>query len=156
MVQRTKSKAAPMTTATRADVRYLGRLLGDVIRTQDGAAVFEAIEGIRQASVAAHRIPDAAAVAALSERLSQLDLGDTLRGADTSARVGPRRAVANGDITPEQMKRVLHWLASEDLLMFASDYPHLHTDDLPALLALMSPTMRANVMAETARRWYRL
>lgn len=68
-----------MTTATRADVRYLGRLLGDVIRSQDGAAVFEAIEGIRQASVAAHRTPDAAAVAALSERLSQLDLGDTLR-----------------------------------------------------------------------------
>ena len=68
-----------MTTATRADVRYLGRLLGDVIREQDGAAVFDAIEGIRQASVAAHRTPDAAAIAALGERLSRLDLGDTLR-----------------------------------------------------------------------------
>jgi 1,4-dihydroxy-2-naphthoate octaprenyltransferase len=33
------------------------------------------------------------------------DLGDTLRGADTSARIGPRRAVANGDIAPAQMKR---------------------------------------------------
>jgi predicted TIM-barrel fold metal-dependent hydrolase len=68
-----------------------------------------------------------------------------------------RFSIAPADMgPPEQMKRVLHWLASEDLLMFASDYPHLHTDDLPALLALMSPTMRANVMAETARRWYRL
>lgn len=65
--------------ANRADVRYLGRLLGDVIRSQDGAAVFDAIEGVRQASVAAHRSPDAAAIAALSDRLSQLDLGDTLR-----------------------------------------------------------------------------
>ena len=63
----------------RADVRYLGRLLGDVIRSQDGAAVFDAIEGVRQASVAAHRNPDAAATAALSARLGKLDLGDTLR-----------------------------------------------------------------------------
>ena len=38
------------------------------------------------------------------------DLGDTLRGADTSARIGPRRAVANGDITPAQMKRGI-WVA---------------------------------------------
>jgi 1,4-dihydroxy-2-naphthoate octaprenyltransferase len=38
------------------------------------------------------------------------DLGDTLRGADTSARIGPRRAVANGDITSAQMK-VGIWVA---------------------------------------------
>jgi 1,4-dihydroxy-2-naphthoate octaprenyltransferase len=38
------------------------------------------------------------------------DLGDTLRGADTSARIGPRRAVANGDITPAQMRRGI-WIA---------------------------------------------
>ncbi len=38
------------------------------------------------------------------------DLGDTLRGADTAARVGPRRAVANGDITPAQMNRGI-WVA---------------------------------------------
>jgi phosphoenolpyruvate carboxylase len=63
----------------RADVRYLGRLLGDVIRAQDGLAVFDAIEGVRRASVAAHRAPDASTAAALSERLRQLDLGDTLR-----------------------------------------------------------------------------
>ncbi|WP_310496740.1 phosphoenolpyruvate carboxylase [Sandarakinorhabdus sp.] len=63
----------------RADVRYLGRLLGDVIRAQDGAAVFDAIEGVRRASVAAHRAPDAATAAALSEQLGRLDLGDTLR-----------------------------------------------------------------------------
>ena len=66
-------------TPTRADVRYLGRLLGDVIRAQEGAAVFDAIEGVRQASVAAHRARDAASAAALTDRLGQLDLGDTLR-----------------------------------------------------------------------------
>ena len=38
------------------------------------------------------------------------DLGDTLRGADTAARIGPRRAVASGDISPAQMKRGI-WVA---------------------------------------------
>jgi 1,4-dihydroxy-2-naphthoate octaprenyltransferase len=33
------------------------------------------------------------------------DLGDSLRGADTAARVGPRRAVSTGDITPAAMRR---------------------------------------------------
>ena len=65
--------------AGREDVRYLGRLLGDVIRAQEGAGVFDAIEGVRQASVAAHRSPDAAAAATLADRLGQLDLGETLR-----------------------------------------------------------------------------
>jgi len=65
--------------ADRADLRYLGRLLGDVIRGQDGAAVFDAIEGIRSASVVAHRDGDAAAAADLGDRLDRLDLADTLR-----------------------------------------------------------------------------
>ncbi len=68
-----------MPAASRADLRYLGRLLGDVIRRQEGAWVFDAIEGVRQASVAAHRAGDAASAAALSERLGRLDLAETLR-----------------------------------------------------------------------------
>ena len=38
------------------------------------------------------------------------DLGDSLRGADTAARVGPRRAVSAGDITPAAMRRGI-WVA---------------------------------------------
>jgi phosphoenolpyruvate carboxylase len=38
----------------RASIRFLGRVLGDVIRAEDGEAVFE-IEDIRRASVAFHR-----------------------------------------------------------------------------------------------------
>ncbi len=37
------------------DIRYLGRVLGDVIRAHDGAAVYERIEAIRSASVERHR-----------------------------------------------------------------------------------------------------
>ena len=39
----------------REDVRFLGRLLGDVIRTQEGEAVFSRIEQIRQAAIAVRR-----------------------------------------------------------------------------------------------------
>ncbi len=63
----------------RDDLRYLGRLLGDVIRDAEGEAVFAQIEGIRQAAVAAHRAPGATADAALSERLTGLGSDDTLR-----------------------------------------------------------------------------
>jgi 1,4-dihydroxy-2-naphthoate octaprenyltransferase len=38
------------------------------------------------------------------------DLGDSIRGADTSARVGPRRAVSAGDISPTAMCRGI-WVA---------------------------------------------
>jgi len=38
------------------------------------------------------------------------DLGDSLRGADTSARIGPRRAVSSGDISPGAMRRGI-WIA---------------------------------------------
>jgi phosphoenolpyruvate carboxylase len=64
---------------TREAVRYLGRLLGDVIRTQEGVAVFEAIEGLRQASVDVHRFRSDTAATALSARLSALSLEETLR-----------------------------------------------------------------------------
>ncbi|MBV8972410.1 MAG: phosphoenolpyruvate carboxylase, partial [Sphingomonadaceae bacterium] len=68
-----------MSEAERDDLRHLGRLLGDVIRATEGAAVFDRIEGIRQAAVAAHRTPGASADAALSAQLSGLGLDDTLR-----------------------------------------------------------------------------
>jgi len=38
------------------------------------------------------------------------DLGDSLRGADTAARVGPRRVVSAGDISPAAMRRGI-WIA---------------------------------------------
>jgi uncharacterized protein len=57
---------------------------------------------------------------------------------------------------PEEMAKIIDWLGSEDILMFATDYPHRHDDDLAALLAVMPETMRPKVMAESAREWYRL
>src|SRR3982751_176039 len=63
----------------RAAVRFLGRVLGDVIRAQDGEAVFNQIEEIRQASVGFHRAGTAEAARLMAERLSGLTLSDTVR-----------------------------------------------------------------------------
>ena len=62
----------------REDVRYLGRLLGDAIRQQDGQALFDQIEAIRRASVEAHRAPGPERDAALAEQLNALSLDDML------------------------------------------------------------------------------
>jgi phosphoenolpyruvate carboxylase len=45
----------PFTITQNADVRFLGKLLGDVIRTYGGQALFQRIEAIRAASVDRYR-----------------------------------------------------------------------------------------------------
>src|SRR3569623_1980507 len=79
--------ATSMPDQLRATVRFLGRVLGDVIRAEDGEAVFSQIEEIRQASVAFHFHRDGAAKAAtaMTERLEGLSLPDTVRFAHSFA-----------------------------------------------------------------------
>ena len=69
----------------RSSVRYLGRVLGDVIRAQDGQAVFDQIEEIRRTSVAFHRDGAVDAGRVLSERLAALSLAETVRFAHAFA-----------------------------------------------------------------------
>ena len=45
----------PGSISQNADIRYLGRLLGDVIRAYGGQSLFERIESIRSASVDRYR-----------------------------------------------------------------------------------------------------
>ena len=79
----TAAPNAPATASTSArrpdkdqplleDIRLLGRMLGDVIREQEGAAAFDLIERIRQMSVAFHRDADADAQQALKRLLKSL------------------------------------------------------------------------------------
>jgi len=51
-------KDAPL----KEDIRLLGRLLGDVLRDQEGEAVFDVVETIRQTAVRFRREDDSAAV----------------------------------------------------------------------------------------------
>ena len=62
--------------AQNADIRYLGKLLGDVIRAYGGDALFRRIEHIRSSSVERHRgIADGSDMV---RSLEALDLDDTL------------------------------------------------------------------------------
>ncbi len=49
------TQTTPATLTQNADVRFLGKLLGDVIRAYGGDALFQRIEAIRAASVDRHR-----------------------------------------------------------------------------------------------------
>jgi phosphoenolpyruvate carboxylase len=61
----------------RDDIRLLGRILGDTIREQEGAAVFEIVERIRQTSIRFHRDEDHAARQELETTLNSLSRGRT-------------------------------------------------------------------------------
>ncbi|WP_332752040.1 phosphoenolpyruvate carboxylase [Hydrogenophaga sp.] len=60
------------------DIRLLGRILGDVIREQEGLAAFELIEQIRQLSVAFRRHADQSADKALKKLLKGLSGDQTV------------------------------------------------------------------------------
>ena len=67
-------KDAPL----RADIRLLGRLLGDTVREQEGAEVFAIVERIRQASIRFHRDNEIGARRELEATLDSLDNDQTL------------------------------------------------------------------------------
>ena len=61
------------------DIRLLGRILGDVIREQEGAATFDLVEKIRTLSVAFRRDEDHSADRALKQLLKGLSAAETVR-----------------------------------------------------------------------------
>jgi phosphoenolpyruvate carboxylase len=60
------------------DIRYLGRLLGDVVREQEGDAVFDVVETIRQTAVRFRREDDSVAAQALDKKLRALNPAQTV------------------------------------------------------------------------------
>ena len=144
----------------RAHIRFLGRVLGDVIKDQDGQALFDRIEDIRKASVAFHWKPGAGqgvaggpalgsdAGEALQDRLTRLSLPDTVRfvhsfacflqmaniAEDQVQRTRARRAGA--DARPDTLAAVLRALSESGL----------GRDQVAALLsgALVAPIITAH------------
>lgn len=67
----------------REDIRFLGRLLGDTLREQDGDSAFELVENIRQTAIRFHRDQDLRAreeLDAILNRLSDKDSLSVVRG----------------------------------------------------------------------------
>ena len=66
-------------TRLRNDIRLLGRILGDTVRDQEGADVFDLVERIRQTSIRFHRDEDRAARRELETILDSMSISDTVR-----------------------------------------------------------------------------
>ncbi|BCQ22585.1 phosphoenolpyruvate carboxylase [Caballeronia sp. NK8] len=60
------------------DIRFLGRLLGEVLREQEGDAVFDVVEAIRQTAVKFRREDDSEAAQALEKKLRALSPEQTV------------------------------------------------------------------------------
>src|ERR1700730_5746923 len=63
----------------REDIRLLGRILGDTVRDQEGADVFELVERIRQNSIRFHRDEDKTARHELEIILDGMSISQTVR-----------------------------------------------------------------------------
>jgi len=63
----------------RNDIRLLGRILGDTVRDQEGADVFDLVERIRQTSIRFHRGDDKAARRELELILDSMSISQTVR-----------------------------------------------------------------------------
>ena len=72
------SDAAARNKPLVEDIRLLGRILGDVIREQEGAAAFDLIERVRQLSVAYRLKADASAGRVLDRLLKNLSADQTV------------------------------------------------------------------------------
>src|SRR6266700_3583240 len=63
----------------REDIRLLGRILGDTVRDQEGADVFDLVERIRQTSIRFHRDEDRLARQELESILDSMSTSETVR-----------------------------------------------------------------------------
>jgi phosphoenolpyruvate carboxylase len=63
----------------RNDIRLLGRILGDTVRDQEGAGVFDLVERVRQTSIRFHRDDDKPARRELEIILDSMSTGQTVR-----------------------------------------------------------------------------
>jgi phosphoenolpyruvate carboxylase len=63
----------------RDDIRHLGRILGDIIREQEGAAVFDIVERIRQSSIRFHRDDEQRSRRELDATLTSLSPDQTIK-----------------------------------------------------------------------------
>ena len=63
----------------REEIRLLGRILGDTVRDQEGADVFDLVERIRQTSIRFHRDEDRPARRELELILDSMSTAETVR-----------------------------------------------------------------------------
>jgi phosphoenolpyruvate carboxylase len=148
--------ATSMPDQLRATIRFLGRVLGDVIRAEDGQAVFDQIEEIRRASVAFHREGTPKAAQVMAERLEGLSLPDTVRFAHSFAcflqitniaedEIQRRRGRA-GDARPDTLAGAVRSLAADGVGADAVVELLRHALIAPVITAHPSEVRRKSVL----------
>ncbi|MFX8090362.1 phosphoenolpyruvate carboxylase, partial [Acinetobacter baumannii] len=75
--RRSSGSSAAKDQPLKEDIRFLGRLLGDVLREQEGGAAFETVETIRQTAVRFRRDGDRQAEQELDRLLKALSREQT-------------------------------------------------------------------------------
>ncbi len=76
---RTRASLTHDDALLRADIRRLGRILGDTVREQEGSDVFDLVERIRQTSIRFHRDDDKLARRELETILDGMSIAETVR-----------------------------------------------------------------------------
>jgi phosphoenolpyruvate carboxylase len=98
----TPDKDSPL----RDDIRLLGRILGDTVRSQEGEPVFTIVEHIRRTSIRFHRDEDQAA----RRQLKSSALSATFRSSPTSPKTNITSAGLEPTRWPLQRRAKAPWL----------------------------------------------
>jgi phosphoenolpyruvate carboxylase len=91
----------------REDIRYLGRVLGDTIREQAGAKVFELVERIRQSAIRYRRDQDAQSLRTLERTIGALGQDDATNVVRAFSYFHHLANVAE-DVHEDRMRRARH------------------------------------------------
>src|ERR1700733_1910137 len=88
----------------REDIRLLGRILGDTVRDQEGADVFDLVERIRQTSIRFHRDDDKPARRELEVILDGMSTSETVRIVRAFSYFSPLANIAEDQNNIRQMR----------------------------------------------------
>src|SRR5262245_46684381 len=138
----------PNTDQLRANVRFLGRILGEVIKAQDGQALFDRIEEIRKASVAFHWGPEAGSGEsdALQAKLAQLDLPDTVRFVHSFACFLQMANIAEDQVQRTRARRGAGGVGRPDTLTAALTNLHPEGVGAEAVAAMLDDALLAPII----------
>jgi phosphoenolpyruvate carboxylase len=144
-------EALALEADAREDIRLLGRILGDTVRDQEGADVFDLVERIRQTSIRFHRDDDKPARRELEIILDSMSTSQTVRIVRAFSYFSHLANIAEDQNNIRQMRARSTAVGSPRSGTLASTLSHAHTAGFsPADLrkffasALVSPVLTAH------------
>ena len=141
---RDEAQALEEDTRLRNDIRLLGRILGDTVRDQEGADVFDLVERIRQSSIRFHRDEDRAARKELESILDSMSIAETVRIVRAFSYFSHLANIAEDQNNIRQMRGARNGLLAETLARARDS--GLSASDLRGFFttALVSPVLTAH------------